>query len=487
MRVAHNIASLNSLNKLNERNKAVDSSMEKLTSGLRINNASDDAAGLGISEKMRAQIRGLEQSQRNIQDGISLLQTAEGALGEIINPNLQRMRELSIQAANDTLTVHDREVIQREMDEVLHSINNIANNTEFNTTKVLRPPLVEKPPTITSGKADIVFIVDVSGSMGTTIDNVRDNIDDFVNKLDDNDLDYNLGLVGYSDVNDGEPLLKWDFTESGSNFKDNLVQLRSDMMGGGDYFESGLEGISDPTKGGLSFPFRDSSSKQFVLVTDAPVHDDADGDGGDGLSSYDIDSVANELFEKDIKLTVVGTTSGEAEDQLRRLSDSTGGSYFNIRGEFSEQLSTYADTVVEDAEVIEEDEVLPIHLQVGANTEDIFTINLFDARTENLGLSDVKVDPFEEAMKALQKVDSALELASGHRSKFGAYQNALEHTGKNVSNALIQLTDAESQIRDANMAKEIMNQLKHSIMSQASQAMLAQANSKPQAVLQLLK
>ncbi|MED4979133.1 flagellin [Geobacillus stearothermophilus] len=136
MRINHNIAALNTYRQLTIGQGAAAKNMEKLSSGLRINRAGDDAAGLAISEKMRGQIRGLEQASRNAQDGISLIQTAEGALNEV-HSILQRMRELAVQAANDTNTVDDRGEIQKEINQLTSEINRIGNTTEFNTQKLL--------------------------------------------------------------------------------------------------------------------------------------------------------------------------------------------------------------------------------------------------------------------------------------------------------------------------------------------------------------
>ncbi|TVX99404.1 flagellin [Paenibacillus cremeus] len=137
MRIAHNLSALNTLNRLNKNNKSIGSSLEKLSSGLRINRAADDAAGLAISEKMKAQIRGLSQASRNVQDGISLIQTAEGALGTIQDPALLRLNDLAVQAANDTLTGSDRSMIQDEVERIKQGINDIANNTHFNGIHLL--------------------------------------------------------------------------------------------------------------------------------------------------------------------------------------------------------------------------------------------------------------------------------------------------------------------------------------------------------------
>jgi flagellin len=162
------------------------SAIEKLSSGLRINSASDDAVGLAISEKMKGQIRGLEQDDRNIQDGISLVQTAEAGLGVIQDPNLLRIRKLVVQALDVTLSESDRANIQKELDNVNAGIDDIANNTEFNTIKVLSKPVSEvneNPPTQQQPNLDVVFMVDNSGSMTGNITTVKNGITDFVNSF----------------------------------------------------------------------------------------------------------------------------------------------------------------------------------------------------------------------------------------------------------------------------------------------------------------
>lgn len=178
MRINLNLNALNALRDVNKNSIQTGRSMEKLLSGLRINKSGDDAAGMVISEKMRMKIRGLEKVSRNIQDGISMVQTTEGALNEI-HSVLQRMRELSIQASNETFSNDDRNKMQQEIDEMKGNITNIVNDTEFNHIKVLRPPVIEKTPISNAGKTDIVFIIDKTGSMQHVIDNVESNLETF--------------------------------------------------------------------------------------------------------------------------------------------------------------------------------------------------------------------------------------------------------------------------------------------------------------------
>jgi flagellin len=270
MRINHNIAALNTYRQLTMGTNAAAKSMEKLSSGLRINRAGDDAAGLAISEKMRGQIRGLEMAAKNAQDGISMIQTAEGALNET-HAILQRMRELAVQAANDTNTTADRDEIQKEIDQLVNEIDRIGNTTEFNTQKLL--------------------------------------------------------------------------------------------------------------SGGIN------------------------------------------------------------------------GTYF----------------------------------QIGANNGQTITLSINDMRAAALGVDTLMVDTNANANSAITKIDAAISRVSSERSKLGAIQNRLEHTINNLGTAAENLTAAESRIRDVDMAREMMEFTKNNILTQAAQAMLAQANQLPQGVLQLLR
>lgn len=201
--------------------------MEKLSSGLRINSAADDAAGSAIDQKMKAQIRGLEQAERNIQDGVSLVQTAEAGLGSIQNPNLLRMRDIIVQSLNGTLNGADRMSIQNELESVKASINDIANSTEFNTIKVLSPPTNEMQLPSLEGKVDIVFVVDNTASMSGIQANVANNITKFIDYINSQGVsDIRMGIVEYKD----STINKFQFsgniwTNSSSDISTALSQL----------------------------------------------------------------------------------------------------------------------------------------------------------------------------------------------------------------------------------------------------------------------
>ncbi|WP_349408339.1 flagellin [Pseudalkalibacillus sp. SCS-8] len=490
----HTISALHTVNTMRKNVEKSTYAMEKLGSGIRITKAREDSAGLAISEKMRAQIRGLQQAQRNIQDGISLLQLADSGLEKIQNPFLQRMRELAIQASNDTLSGFDRQQIQVEVDQIKEGIDETAHQTEFNKIKLLRTPIIKTPPKITGGKTDIVFIIDDTGSMGSAINNVKNNITDFVDGIASKGIDVQLGLVTYGDVSpseNGNGIAKKEFVSDVNTFKTYLSDIR--VVGGGDWEESGLEGIKDTSSGALSYSFREGASIQFVMVTDAPVHDNAiDGDGGDGQSIYDIDQVADELKSKNIKLHVVGNDNKSSTNnpytQLQRLTEPTNGTFMDINGSFSEQLSSLATTIVSDAGTTTEGSEMPtLKFQVGANSNNTFSVQLFDSRTSALGIENVNLTNQSLIRTSLTQIDNALEIVAAARGKFGVYQNALEHILENVSNSELNLVASESMIRDVDMAKEVLEVTKNDMVNEASKTILTQINQNSKQVLDLLK
>lgn len=476
MRINHNIAAINIYNNSLKVNNGLQKSMEKISSGNRINRAADDAAGLAISEKMRGLIRGLDMAEKNIQDGISLIQTAESGLGQIINPNLQRMRELAVQASNGTYTSEERQAMQREMNQIKQGIDDIANDTEFNTQKVLRPPVEMTPPIPGSGTADIVFVIDNTGSMASIQQTVANNINDFVKTVAGKGVsDFRVGVVEYRD----NIIAESDF--SGSKWTNNLSALSSEInriattnSGSIEYTMGALSKASD------SYDFRENKiglqNKHIIFVTN---------EIGDDNSLKD--STITNLKTKGIQVHGIHYSF---HSNLEELASKTGGKSIDLdNANWGNELSTViGDSIGGSAgTIIEEEEMATLFLQVGAVEGQTMKIELFDARTHKLGMDNIQLDPYTEAQKAIIKIDEAIQLASSHRSKFGAYQNALQHIEKNVSNYKINLTNAESQIRDADISKEILTLTNKQVLLQSSTAMLAQANQLTSSILQFLK
>ncbi|MBL3642445.1 flagellin [Bacillus sp. RHFB] len=396
MIINHNISALNTHRQLSSATNAQSKSMEKLASGMRINRAGDDAAGLAISEKMRGQIRGLDQASRNSQDAISLIQTAEGALNETTDI-LQRMRELATQASTDTNTTNDRGEIQKEMDSLTSEINRIGNTTEFNTQKLLNG---SKDSATTGNLAKVEF--DLTGMTAGSIDVLGENVA-FDTDAGTTASAIETAITGNADLN-----AKYDVTVTG-----NKVEIVAKSKGE----DTDLK--ADLTKG--------------TGVTD----------------------------------DTVTTTEGKA--------DGSG-----------------------------------LQFQIGANENQSLTLEIGDMRASALGLtgtgtgftagtnvsngtdskgveSGLDVSNAKNASAAITKIQTAIDTVSAERSKLGANQNRLEHTINNLGTSSENLTAAESRVRDTDMAKTMMEQTKNSILAQASQAMLAQANQQPQGVLQLLR
>ncbi|UTE77308.1 flagellin [Rossellomorea sp. KS-H15a] len=379
MRINHNIAALNTYRQLSTASSAQSKSMEKLSSGLRINKAGDDAAGLAISEKMRGQIRGLEMSSKNSQDGISLLQTAEGALNET-HSILQRMRELTVQAHNGTNTGEDTSKIQEEINQLVSEIDGIGDRTQFNKQNLIDGTLGAKTANVGTGLADGTGKFKIADVTGAAV---------------------------------------------GADYKVTTAATGTDIK-----IESA-----------------DGKLSQTVKVADIT-----------GVNVGD-------KFHFD-KLGI--TLEAQATDVSS--VDGTGAA-----GQFDVATSG-------------------IKFQIGANGDQTLAISINDMRADQLGSGTIKMDDIDVTDFAtssfddqLAAIDDAISSVSSERSKLGAWQNRLEHTIANLDTSGENLTAAESRIRDVDMAKEMMNQTKNSILSQAAQAMLAQSNQMPQGVLQLLR
>ncbi|AHF07806.1 flagellin [Desulfitobacterium metallireducens] len=403
MIINHNLGALNANRNMGINQANAGKSMEKLSSGLRINRAGDDAAGLAISEKMRGQIRGLDQASANSQDGISMIQTAEGALNET-HSILQRMRELAVQAGNDTNTSTDRTEIQKEMNQLTSEINRIGNTTEFNTQKLLNGNKTGAAiaTAVTAVIGHYTLAAATTGVLIQGIDGV------------------NVTTVSATTVNGGASNLA-----TAINANTTLAAK-----------------YTATTSGAIVKIAQKIASDTQLAVTSG--------------------------------LVATTVTAGIAAKDVRDGSAT---------------------------------------LQIGANQSQTFTVDVADMRAQALGLASVTagtnfttgttnqltdksraaneyaldISTATKATAAITTIDTAIGKVSSERSKLGAYQNRLEHTIANLGTSSENLTSAESRIRDVDMAKEMSTFSKNNILSQAAQAMLAQANQQPQQVLQLLR
>lgn len=558
MVVQHNLNAINANNKMNINVSGTKKATEKLSSGYQINRAGDNAAGLAISEKMRSQIRGLSQATKNANDGISLIQTAEGGLNET-HSILQRMRELAVQSANGTYQDDtDREAIQLEVDALKSEIDRIASSTEYNGMKLLDGSLGGT----TTGTTDFGARYGVLISANTVVDGAN------------NKLKENLSLEGAtltSSVNGvtvtladtasgvGGENAQWD--AAGTTLTINLKAGQSysqsqinDLIKNATMAKANAAGTpqtSTPAdvelklKSGV-FTFQ----KAETFKTSAGVRaasDDTDlveylingTDQNDGYADT-IKFTSNNYGEDTRKLKIATDVAAGKEWVATTTANNEGTGIKD--GEFTLHLATGVEYTEEDIQnllkqagldytvtltdsktpdgdksfyaqkVVAEADATAIEIgkttegaglgsdkltgtgkgltfQIGANgvEDQRVTLSVGDMSSTSIGVGGADVSTQDAANKAIDMVDAAVKTVSMQRAGLGALQNRLEYTVNNLTTTNENLTAAESQIRDTDMATEMINYTKNNILQQASQAMLAQANQQPQAILQLLQ
>ena len=514
MRIQHNIAALNSYRNLTGNNNAVSKNLEKLSSGYRINRAGDDAAGLAISEKMRAQITGLNTAQKNAQDGVSLVQTAEGAMTEV-HSMLNRMVELADQSANGTYADEvDRENLQKEISSLKEEINRIADSTNFNGINLLDGSLsTGKLPTFTG----------LDGLTPTTIAATGNKTELTIGKVAadvDTGKEYSL-TFNYTDANgaakektikltakDGQTLVDANGKEYtlGTNGQASAEEMAKAFAGAlSADSEVGGQFTVTANTGKLSFVSKETGSTGGSKVLAATTKYDttsatltaAQTAGTDAKVEYDFTNM-----EKDKVFTVNGekfvfATAGKQFDSDVNVLETTGTNptadeVGKMAGMIANKLGLSDEQVKDDGTKITFSASAGnggLTLQIG-DTADSFnqmTVSVGDMHAKALGISDVDISTQAGAKAAVDKIKSAINSVSSTRGDLGAIQNRLEHTINNLSVSAENMTAAESRIRDVDMANEMMAYTKNNILVQSSQAMLAQANQLPQGVLQLLQ
>ncbi|WP_378950657.1 flagellin [Pelosinus sp. sgz500959] len=539
MIINHNMTAVNTLRQMGVNENNSTKSLQKLSSGLRINGAADDAAGLAISEKMRAQIRGLDQSTRNAQDGISMVQTAEGALNET-HSILQRVRELADQSANGTNTADDRTAMQTEVKQLTAEIDRIGNDTEFNTKKLLNGSLNSSSGIVgannTTGTAVAKMVAATNTSIAVTSGMITDTIlakEETIN-IDGTDIKVNWASLSDAD----KTFLKTTATANAdttavakaTQIITDAINAAIDSSGknvahitGSNSGTSGLITLQSGTQGVDSKV--DTSSATGGVMATLFTHTA----GTVGTSTYNGTSTANVADLKvngvlmsvslasvatggttamttaatalataiNASIATVNAATGKIAGQEGFIKDvsvvATNDGKFSISSDSGpvELTDRAGNTDVADLGLSSAQTSAAgsggMSFQIGANKNQMITFGIKDMRSAAIGISGVDVSSQTSASSALTTLDAAIKKVSAERSNLGAIQNRLEHTINNLGTSSENLTAAESRIRDVDMAKEMTAFKKSDILNQASQAMLAQANQQPQGVLQLLR
>ena len=537
MRIQHNIMAMNAYRNYNNNTSALSKNLEKLSSGYKINRAGDDAAGLAISEKMRAQITGLEAAQKNVKDGVSLVKTAEGAMQEI-QDMLNRMDYLATQSANGTYDEEvDRANLQKEVDALKTEINRIADSANFNGIKLLDGSLSA------SGASGAAGVPSISGleltenaavadkgtlaalTANTTAFKEGDELNFTIHYTDANGKKQSVTLSAvYSEKDpaetkgalydkDGNKLASLAgikgqalATELGTAFEKLAKDALGDSFkvtnaGGVLSFESKVKGANMKVDSAI-IDWGTAGANQddaLIKVTHNPAGADAyqSINFKDGYTVGDVFTIGGKKFAfaadqdaavalgKGVNVIVVDNTIDATKKEVAKMAD------------LIEQKTGYKPTVNADNLTLEfkasQGAVAGgkggLTLQIG-DTADQFNqmmVSVGDMHTKALGIDTLDISEQDGAAAAIETIRDAINTVSSVRGDLGAVQNRLEHTQNNLSVMTENITDAESTIRDTDVAEEMMSYTKNNILIQSAQAMLAQANQVPQGVLQLLQ
>ena len=535
MVVRTNTMSANAYRQLGANNTALSKSLEKLSSGYRINRAGDDAAGLAISEKMKAQIKGLEQASANSQDGISLVQTAEGALTEV-HSMLNRMVELANKSANGTIQNEvDREAIQTETDALKKEITRVAQSTNFNGIKLLDgslsntgasasvPEIAGLDLTTTQAVKDAQTITFTdAGASGTALSGTP-TLTTTINYKDADgnaksatlSLTYDVakntlttaggkvtavagaGVATAAELATAFAKAAGEDAGLSNTFKiadgTGAVSLTAKTAGANTQVTSSTQDWSTAaanTSKALATTSAASGADAFQSVNFIPANytiGDVFTVGASKFAFAATQADATKLGEDGVNSVVLGNGTsiqggaGRDVEAMQALIEQKTGYKPTINGTTNTQLDFKATATSTGKG--------GLTLQVG-DTDDAFnkvTVSVGDMSAKGLGVDSLDVSTQAAAGKSIQTIKDAINKVSTNRGNLGALQNRLEHAISNLNTTAENMDAANSAIRDTDMAKEMMNYTKNNILSQAAQAMLAQANQQPQNILQLLK
>ena len=474
MVVQHNLTAMNSNRMLGLTQSSQAKSTEKLSSGYKINRAADDAAGLTISEKMRKQIRGLTQASANAEDGISTVQTAEGALNEV-QDMLQRMNELAVKASNGTNSENDRTYIQNEIDQLTTEIDRVAETTKFNETYLLKGDKdAVKGYSYTYGKATAANAA-ICGKLNTTATGSNTGLrvkvetdgtvsaeasklqNELLKALQKSGARITVAAGATSTANAAISVDGYDIDADGKVSKDGkATNIKLTLTG---------TASNTSTVAKSDTVTLDSGAVTTAAKTDRVAYYDKDG------NKISENALANYF------------TANAAGTNGTKLKDAT------LYDEFRNKITTIGNTDV----TATKDQVgslkLSLHVGADATSNNKIELNLDAMSAKGLGVNGIRVDgaTSDNADAAIETIKEAIQKVSTQRSALGAVQNRLEHTISNLDNVVENTTSAESAIRDTDMATEMVKYSNNNILSQAGQAMLAQANQSNQGVLSLLQ
>ncbi len=476
IRLGTNIASLNAQRQLNTNSSEFTKRVERLSSGLRINRGADDAAGLSVSEGMRSEILGMRQGVRNAEQGISLIQLAEGSLNEVSNM-LRRMRELSVQSANSTINDSNRENLSAEFNQLSAEIDRIALSTTYN---------------------DQILLTGF-GNTVTQNSEVSTALDGFSGVREVGISGAVPGTYTFADTSDEDNQISLSVTlPDGTELKQSIdVGATLDRDAGQNLVATGTTFVANFDRLGMQITLV-GPNVDFIDTYKSSVADG--GDGGTvviGNETVTIDpgesleGIATKLNEALGGLTPAGWARYNEEFGEMRVYSAGNQILDNPVGLLGlKNANSYIDGRLNDKQIVVSEATGGV-LQVGPNNEasNRIALNIGDMRASGaeLNLTGISVSNLESSRSAISRIDNAILVVTRQRGDLGAIQNRLQFTTGNLGNAIENLTAAESAIRDADVAEEISQFTRNQILTQAATSMITQANSLPQNALQLLQ
>ena len=472
MVVQHNLQAMNANRMLGITSNKQSKSSEKLSSGFQINRAADDAAGLAISEKMRKQIGGLDRASTNAQDGVSAVQTAEGALTEV-HSMLQRMNELAVQAANGTNSKEDRDAIQAEMDQLTTEIDRVAETTKFNETYLLKGNSATKDVNVNAHDAGLKGTL-VQGAANTATFTTKVTVGGSVSIAG---VDYRVvetATVGaINSLTDVQSAVK--ALDSGSVTIDGTTYTYAKDDANGDAIFTDSTG-KEYTQSTLSDLVGDGSSVTCADINGGKTINVVKADADDALTISQVVSKMEAALED---ASSVGFTKAKADAKPAEAKPAVD----TATGEYDISFS-----IKKAQATVQKDLTFSLHVGADADMTNKINVNIQAMDATNLGIKGISVadNSGTAATYAIDAIADAINKVSSQRSALGAIQNRLEHTIDNLDNVVENTTAAESRIRDTDMAEEMVEFSKNNILAQAGQSMLAQANQATQGVLSIL-
>lgn len=508
MKINHNMSAIIANNQLLKAEDKLTQSLERLSSGLKINHAKDNPAGMAIANKMDTQISGLSKASTNAQDGISVIETAEGALSEVTSI-IQRMRELAVQAANGTLTDEDKDAIQKEVDNLSKEIDRISKDTEFNK-KTLLDGSLEQKAYIAQTSAKVTYFSDSVSAQEygiTILSDARQAV--YVSDSSD------PAQGNISATQEGKIYINGVTVsiEEGEDATAVYEKIRSAAE------QADVTLISTSTIPtsitGSDSDYAGYTPESFVYGNSLVFISDEYGSQANISISCDNASLASALGLQTTQVNVSGVdvdaeftlSAGEYIGYESTASITSGGTSVTVtdrngfemivevkpgmaQTEFVDMQGTTAGSVtlgIAEDLVVDVKDIGSMTLQIGANEGQVMEVRIPDMSLEGLGLTQLNYNSDVSVEKAIVALDKALSTVSSVRARLGAYQNRLDHAIASLDTSEQNMTAALSRIEDVDMAEEMSTYTQQNVLSQAATSILAQANDKPQQVLQLLQ